>query len=82
MTIGEMIKLEERHGSGWRFADNTGDKSMADEVRFLNAFLGIRKELLDLWGAANLHTLDHENCGCGLCSALRKLGMKSASMDA
>ena len=59
MTIDELKGLESKHGSGWRFQDSTEDKSVSGEVQFLNAFLGLRKELLALWDAANHVSHDH-----------------------
>ena len=46
--IEKLRELEKKHGSGWRFMDNTDDKSMSDEIRFLNAYLDARKEFMDL----------------------------------
>lgn len=52
MKIDELKELERKLGSGWRFVDNTDDRSECESVRFLNTFLGMRKELLALWSKA------------------------------
>lgn len=49
MSIEKLKALKCRHGSNWRFEDKTGD--FAGEVEFLNAFIGLRKELIALWEA-------------------------------
>ena len=81
MTLQEMKELERKHGSGWRFQDNTEDKTVSEEVVFLNAFLGLRKELLALWEAC-----DTEQFHCCLGDiaeeALDALNAKAAAMDA
>lgn len=52
MDLERLKALESRHGSGWRFMDNT-EGSMGDDVAFLNGYLDISGELLSLWEAAN-----------------------------
>ena len=46
------------------------------EVKKENVALAKRMSQLDsLLDAARVHTLDHEQCGCGLCMALRRLSI-------
>ena len=90
MTIDELKGLESKHGSGWRFQDNTEDKSVSGEVQFLNAFLGLRKELLALWEAANKFGKKEwafmgrhgYMAGPDFHDALERLNKKASTMDA
>ena len=87
MTIDELKELERKHGSGWRFQDNTDDKSVSEEVVFLNAFLHLRKEFLALWEAHNNRLCassdqEWDDAGDAMEDALNALNLKAASMDA
>ena len=85
MTIDELKELERKHGSGWRFQDNTNDKSVSGEVVFLNTFLGLREELLALWESVKKQQSAPEGRKCHsttLCEAFDALEKKAASMDA
>ena len=63
-----------------RKEDRLGYKSAMADARLIAAIRNLAPELAGLWGMANDHTMDHENCGCGLCVALHRLNHKAREL--